>query len=162
MPKARPRRIPPMRGPRPRRRPDRGSTPPQQVQAPAPVAVLVPEGRGVVTLPRTIQVGELAKLFELSVVDVIRALVNLGLMVTINQTIDYDTAALVAGELGIEGPPQEEAAEEIDPRNDAPDKIGRRSAGTNASHESPAAMEALGDLVGVESDGNVKISKEKN
>jgi len=101
-----------MRGPRPRRRPDRGSTPPQQVQAPAPVAVLVPEGRGVVTLPRTIQVGELAKLFELSVVDVIRALVNLGLMVTINQTIDYDTAALVAGELGIEVAPEEEAAEE--------------------------------------------------
>ncbi|OGN79159.1 MAG: translation initiation factor IF-2 [Chloroflexi bacterium RIFCSPLOWO2_12_FULL_71_12] len=82
------------------------------MQAPAPVAVLVPEGRGVVTLPRTIQVGELAKLFELSVVDVIRALVNLGLMVTINQTIDYDTAALVAGELGIEVAPEEEAAEE--------------------------------------------------
>src|SRR3972149_35847 len=107
MPKARPRRIPPMRGPRPRRRPDRrrASPPPRQVRAPAPVAVLVPEGRGVVTLPRTIQVGELAKLFELSVVDVIRALVNLGLMVTINQTIDYDTAALVAGELGIEVAP---------------------------------------------------------
>src|SRR5438067_13630265 len=104
MPKARPRRIPPQRGPRPRRRPDRGSTPPAAAPQPAPVAavaVLAPEG-GPVVLPRQIRVEDLAKAFELSVVDVIRALVGLGLMVTKNQTIDFDTAALVATELGRE------------------------------------------------------------
>src|SRR5579859_3078406 len=106
MPKARPRRFP-----RPRRRPDRGSTPPASVSQPAaPTAVLVPEGRAPVVLPRTIQVGELARSFERSVVDVMQALVNLGLMVTINQTVDYDTAALVAGELGIEVTPEEQPA----------------------------------------------------
>ncbi len=103
MPKARPRRFPPPRGPRPRRRSDRGSTPPAAASQPsAPTAVLAPEGRAPVVLPRTIQVGELAKAFDRSVVDVMQALVNLGLMVTINQTVDFDTAALVAGELGIE------------------------------------------------------------
>ncbi|MDE3112447.1 MAG: translation initiation factor IF-2 [Chloroflexota bacterium] len=107
MPKARPRRIPPQRGPRPRRRPDRGSTPPAAPPPAAPTAVLAPEGRAPVVLPRSIQVGELAKAFDHSVVDVMQALVNLGLMVTINQTVDFDTAALVAGELGLEVVPEE-------------------------------------------------------
>jgi translation initiation factor IF-2 len=115
MPKARPRRIPPQRGPRPRRRPDRGSTPPQRPPQPAPVAtaVLAPEGRAPVVLPRAIQVGELAKAFDTSVVDVIRALVGMGVMATINQTIDYDTASLVAHELGVEVVPEEQPVAEV-------------------------------------------------
>ena len=111
MPKARPRRFPPQRGPRPRRRPSRGNTPPQTpiVAAPAAVAVL-PEGGLPVTLPKTMQVGELAKALDLSVVDVIRALVNMGVMATINQTVDFETASLVAVELGLEVVPEEEQA----------------------------------------------------
>jgi len=116
MPKARPRRFPPPRGPRPRRRPDRGSTPPaQQAQPSTPAAAAVVEGRAPVALPPSIQVGELAELFEVSRVDVIRALVNLGTMVTVNMTIDYDTAALAAGELGIEVVPEQAAVEEAGP-----------------------------------------------
>ena len=109
MPKARPRRFPPQRGPRPRRRPSRGNTAPQApvVEAPAAVAVL-PEGGAPVSLPKTMQVGELAKKLDLSVVDVIRALVNMGVMATINQTVDFETASLVAGELGLEVVPEEE------------------------------------------------------
>src|SRR5712692_4806675 len=110
MPKARPRRFPPQRGPRPRRRPSRGNTPPAQapiVAAPAAVAVL-PEGGLPVSLPKTMQVGELAKLLDLSVVDVIRTIVNMGVMATINQTVDFETASLVAGELGLEVVPEEE------------------------------------------------------
>src|SRR5947209_4508479 len=91
MPKARPRRFPPQRGPRPRRRPSRGNTPPQTPVVEAPTAV-----------------AELAKLLDLSVVDVIRALVNMGVMATINQTVDFETASLVAGELGLEVVPEEE------------------------------------------------------
>ncbi|HET8570181.1 MAG TPA: translation initiation factor IF-2 [Candidatus Limnocylindria bacterium] len=63
-------------------------------------------------LPPTIQVGDLARTLEVGVVDLIRALVNLGEMVTINQTLEYDTAALVAGELGIEVVPEQQAAPE--------------------------------------------------
>src|SRR6266851_2144615 len=115
MPKARPRRFPPQRGPRPRRRPSRGQVAPQApiTAAPAAVAVL-PEGGAPVALPKTIQVGELAKALELSVVDVIRALVNMGVMATINQTVDFETASLVAGELGMEVVPEEEAVPEVD------------------------------------------------
>jgi translation initiation factor IF-2 len=80
----------------------------------APTAVVV-EGRAPVALPRAIQVAELAQRFELSRVDVIRALVNLGLMVTVNESIDYDTAALVASELGIEVVPEEPVVEEAGP-----------------------------------------------
>src|SRR5438128_1166470 len=115
MPKARPRRFPPQRGPRPRRRPSRGNTPPQAPIVAAPVAVAVlPEGGLPVSLPKTMQVGELAKLLDLSVVDVIRALVNMGVMATINQTIDFETASLVAGELGLEVIPEEEIAAPVE------------------------------------------------
>ncbi|MEK7285545.1 MAG: translation initiation factor IF-2 N-terminal domain-containing protein, partial [Chloroflexota bacterium] len=68
----------------------------------------MPSGQAPIVLPKSVQVGGLAKLLELSVVDVIRALVNMGVMATINQTIDYETAALVANELGIEVTPEEE------------------------------------------------------
>jgi len=109
MPKARPRRFPPQRGPRPRgRRPQR----PQPAAAPveqATPAVAVVEGRPPVVLPKSISVSDLAKLLETSVVDVIRTLVNLGTMASINQTIDFETASLVATELGIETKAEEEA-----------------------------------------------------
>jgi translation initiation factor IF-2 len=111
MPKARPRRFPPQRGPRPRRRPSRGQVPPQsQPSAPAAAVAVLPEGGAPIALPKTLQVGDLAKALDLSVVDVIRALVNMGVMATINQTVDFETASLVAGELGLEVVPEEEAA----------------------------------------------------
>ncbi len=101
MPKARPRRPPPHRGPRPKgRRPQRPPRPPLAPE-PAPAAP-VADGKPAVALPKTILVGDLAKLLEVPTVDVMRALVGMGEMKTINQTIDQETAALVANELGIE------------------------------------------------------------
>ncbi len=107
MPKARPRRFPPQRGPRPRgRRPQR----PQPVVAPAEAApaVAVIEGRPPVVLPKQVSVRELATLLDVSVVDLMRALVNMGTMASINTTIDFDAASLVATELGIETKAEEE------------------------------------------------------
>src|SRR5205085_9599869 len=83
------------------------------VETPAAVAVL-PEGGAPVSLPKTMQVGELAQTLDVSIVDVIRALVNMGVMATINQTIDFETASLVAGELGLEVVPEEEAAAPVE------------------------------------------------
>ena len=81
---------------------------PQPIPEPAaPVAVA--ETSTVVTLPKTIVVGDLARALDVSVVDVIRGLVNIGMMVSINETVDFDTATLVANELGIETRPVEEA-----------------------------------------------------
>src|SRR5947208_16448518 len=122
MPKARPRRLPPQREWRPKgRRPPRAVEPPAAPQPAAPVAVAEAQPN-VVVLPKTMAVGDLARALEVSVVDVIRGLVNMGVMASINQTIDFETATLVANELGIEtraeeeiAPVAEEAAETVEP-----------------------------------------------
>jgi len=109
MPKARPRRFPPQRGPRPRgRRPQRPQPAVAPVEQVAP-AVAVIEGRPPVVLPKQVSVRELATLLDVSIVDLMRALVNMGTMASINTTIDFDTASLVATELGIETKAEEEA-----------------------------------------------------
>ena len=53
-----------------------------------------------VEIPETITVGELAQRMAVKATEVIKALMGMGAMVTINQTIDQDTATLVVEELG--------------------------------------------------------------
>ena len=53
-----------------------------------------------VMIPDSIMVSELATRLKVTVTDVIKKLMGLGVMATINQEIDFDTAALVAEELG--------------------------------------------------------------
>ena len=53
-----------------------------------------------VPVPEAIAVGDLAQRMSVKASEVIKALMKMGMMVTINQTIDQDTAALVVGELG--------------------------------------------------------------
>lgn len=52
-----------------------------------------------VTIPDEITVGELALRLKATASEVIKKLMLMGTMVTVNDTIDYDTAALVAMEL---------------------------------------------------------------
>jgi translation initiation factor IF-2 len=63
-----------------------------------------------VQIPRVLTVKELGDLIGLSAVDVIKELMKNGVMASINQSIDYDTAAIVAHDLGFE--PQEAVSEE--------------------------------------------------
>ena len=58
--------------------------------------------REAIELPSTITVKELAEALAVNPADVIRELIKSGIFATINQLIDRDTAALVAGELGYE------------------------------------------------------------
>ncbi len=110
--------MPPQRGPRPKgRRPQRPQAPPPPPEPTAPVAVA--ETGTVVTLPKTIVVGDLARALDVSVVDVIRGLVNMGVMVSINQSVDFETATLVANELGIETRPEEEAQPVVEEQPEA-------------------------------------------
>jgi len=110
--------MPPQRGPRPKgRRPQRPQAAPPPPEPAAPVAVA--ETGTVVTLPKTIVVGDLARALDVSVVDVIRGLVNMGVMVSINQSVDFETATLVANELGIETRPEEEAAPVVEEQPEA-------------------------------------------
>jgi len=53
-----------------------------------------------VALPETITVAELAQKMSVKAVEVIKAMMQLGSMVTINQVLDRDTAAIVVGEMG--------------------------------------------------------------
>ena len=57
---------------------------------------------GMVVLPSHVTVKEFAEKTGVQVPKVIQALMKNGVMVTINQTIDYDTAAIVAAELGVD------------------------------------------------------------
>ncbi len=53
-----------------------------------------------VQIPDEIVVSELAMRLKVTAAEVIKKLFGLGVMVTINQTIDFDTACIVAEELG--------------------------------------------------------------
>ncbi|MCR4887887.1 MAG: translation initiation factor IF-2 [Ruminococcus sp.] len=53
-----------------------------------------------VMIPETITVGELAARLKATATDVIKKLMGLGVMASINQEIDFDTASLVAEEMG--------------------------------------------------------------
>ncbi|MBN8279073.1 MAG: translation initiation factor IF-2 N-terminal domain-containing protein, partial [Gammaproteobacteria bacterium] len=53
-----------------------------------------------IAIPETIKVGDLAQRMAVKANDVIRALMKLGVMATINQAIDQDTATLVVEEMG--------------------------------------------------------------
>ncbi len=53
-----------------------------------------------IAIPETITVSELAKMLAIKAGEVIKVLMNMGMMVTINQPIDQDTAILVVEEMG--------------------------------------------------------------
>ena len=54
-----------------------------------------------IELPEFITVGELAQKLGKGAAEIVKNLMMLGIMATITQTIDYDTAALIAEEMGI-------------------------------------------------------------
>jgi translation initiation factor IF-2 len=72
--------------------------------------------RRVVEVPATMPVRELAEVLGISPVELLKALIANGIMASITQSIDYETAAIVAEDLGftlvLEGqaPPAEAAA----------------------------------------------------
>ena len=59
-----------------------------------------------VELPAEIVVGQLASKLHVTAGEVVKKLMLMGMMATINQVIDFDTAALVADEFGIEAAPE--------------------------------------------------------
>ena len=54
----------------------------------------------VITVPEEITVAELAAMLKRTAAEVVKKLFSLGVMATVNQVIDYDTAEIVASELG--------------------------------------------------------------
>ncbi|MBU0577560.1 translation initiation factor IF-2 [Patescibacteria group bacterium] len=65
---------------------------------------------GVIEIPSIISVKELSEKCGLPVADVIASLLKNGIMATINQKLDYDTAEIIAAELDMEVKKKEEEA----------------------------------------------------
>ena len=90
---------------RPRRRPVHLSVESQHGFE-RPTAPVVRE----VAIGETITVGDLAQRMAVKSSEVIKSLMNIGMMVTINQVIDQDTAVLVVEEMGHTAKPIKETA----------------------------------------------------
>ena len=90
---------------RPRRRPVHLSVESQHAFE-KPTAPVVRE----VAIGETITVGDLAQRMAIKSSEVIKSLMNMGMMVTINQVIDQDTAVLVVEEMGHTAKPIAETA----------------------------------------------------
>ena len=66
-----------------------------------------------IELPSGIVIRDLAQKIEISPIEVIKKLMANGVMATINQSVDYDTAAIVVAEYGFEAVPEaQEVVEE--------------------------------------------------
>ena len=57
---------------------------------------------GPVELPNPVVVKDFAEILGVSIAEIINVLIRNGIFATVNQSIDFDTASLVAGELGFE------------------------------------------------------------
>jgi len=81
-------------------------------EADAPTSEAPPgDDAPVIKIPRVLTVSEFGDLLKIPPVEVIKELMKNGVMASINQSIDFDTAAIVAHDLGYE---PEEAASELD------------------------------------------------
>lgn len=82
-----------------------------------------------ITIPENITVKDLAQEMKKTTAEVIKKLFGLGIMATINNTVDFDTAYLVASEFGITANKKNEVKEEdilFDETEDSPDELEPR------------------------------------
>jgi translation initiation factor IF-2 len=82
-----------------------------------------------ITIPEQITVRELAEAMGRSPIEVIKTLMNYGIMVPITQSIDFDTAAIVGEELGVTVKPAaqpEQAAAVVEAAKEAPRTLRQR------------------------------------
>jgi translation initiation factor IF-2 len=70
-------------------------------ESPSPV-VLIPEGQRVIEISQAMMVKDLATLLNVTPVTVIKELMKNGVLATVNQIVDAETAGIVATELGYE------------------------------------------------------------
>ena len=82
-----------------------------------------------ITIPENITVKDLAQEMKKTTAEVIKKLFGLGIMATINNTVDFDTAYLVASEFGITANKKTEVKEEdilFDDTEDSPEELEPR------------------------------------
>ena len=124
-----PNRYRPRRGPRPQRK----RTGPRPGGVATETATVRPAGP--VELPKSVVVKDFAETLGVSVAEVDNILIRNGIFATVNQSIDFDTASLVAGELGFKtterGAAERAAAAEAAQRELVARGCGRRDERTD-------------------------------
>ncbi|MBQ7172919.1 MAG: translation initiation factor IF-2 [Clostridia bacterium] len=94
---------------------------------PSPVVTVKPTQ---IEIPTEIVVGQLASKLMVTAGEVVKKLMMMGMMATINQVIDFDTAALVADEFGVTATPEVVVSIEeklFDETEDAADELVTRA-----------------------------------
>ncbi len=79
-----------------------------------------------VEIPEVISVRDLAKIMGANAIDIIKTLMSLGMMANINELIDFDAAAIVGEELGIEVVRETIAEPEVEPGSEGPKTLRER------------------------------------
>ncbi len=99
-----------------------------------------------IELPSSIVIRDLAQKIEKSPIDLIKKLMSNGVMATINQAVDFDTAAIVVAEYGFEAIP--EIVEEVVVETGEVPLWRRMIAGEEESHltSRPAVVTILGHV----------------
>ncbi len=111
---------------------------------------VAPRPTGPVELPSSVAVKDLADALGVSHADVIKELIRNGIFATVNQAIDFDTASLVAGELGFEAterggaPAEAEEPQALVAPGQAPADSGRP---TIFTEDDPASLVARAPIV---------------
>jgi translation initiation factor IF-2 len=76
---------------------------PERVQIGKKTEITIPKAiKRIIKISETITVGELAKRMGIKATDLIRALMKMGVMATINHPLDFDTATILATDFGYE------------------------------------------------------------
>lgn len=91
------------------------------------------KGEQVIQLKNKLTVKELSETLNKSASEIITKLIGLGIMATINQELDYDTASIIAAEFGIEVEPMTD----IDAEEDVFDIIIEPDKPEDLKHRSP-------------------------
>ncbi len=92
------------------------ATSPSPAPAGPPKEPKAPAKPKVIELPESLAVRDLARALRVNPIDVIKTLMANGIVASINQTIDYETAEIVAAEMGFETSPIQE--EKIEPEEE--------------------------------------------
>ena len=127
-----------------------GAAAPVESRAPASACPpqAIPAEPKELELPDSITVRELANVMGCSPIELIKALMNAGVMANINQQIDYDTAAIVAEEMGYRV--KEQKAPEPEVVEKAAPQIARRREYTEEEQkqlrERPPVVTILGHV----------------